>query len=70
MAIEMIQQDMDAFLDLLNHYNELMQEKMRARDKKQLNKIEDDLEKTRNYLLKLVEKVKDLIGEERKRVEA
>jgi len=70
MTVEMIQQNMDTFLDLLNHYNELIQTKMKTDDKKKLIKIDEDLEKTMIYLLKLIEKVKNLIKEERENVKA
>lgn len=66
----MIQQNMDAFLESLKHYDELTETKIKTKDKKELKKIEEDLEKTRNYLLKLVAKVKELISEERKNVQA
>ena len=70
MSIEIIQQNMDAFLELLRHYDELTETKMKTKDKKELKKIEEDIEKTRNYLLKLVAKVKELVNEERKNVQA
>ena len=68
MIIEIIQQNMDVFLELLRHYNELTETKMKTKDKKELKKVEEDIEKTRSYLLKLVAKVKELINEERKNV--
>lgn len=70
MTIEIIQQNMDAFLESLRYYNELTETKMKTKDKKELKKIEEDIEKTRSYLLKLVAKVKELVSEERKNVQA
>lgn len=68
MSIETIQQNMKTILEVISGYNELVGVKNMTSDKKKLVKVEGEMKKKREYILKLLGKVKDLIEEEKKNV--
>jgi hypothetical protein len=68
MSLKTIQQNMKSVLEVIRGYHELIGVRNTTVDKKELKKLEKELEKKQEYILSLLEKVKDLIGEEKKDV--
>jgi len=68
MSIETIQQNMKSVLEVIKGYNELIGIRNTTTDKKKLANVEREMDKKREYVLKLLGKVKDLIEEEKKNV--
>ncbi len=68
MSIETIQQNMKSVLEVIKGYNELIGIRNTTTDKKKLANVEKEMDKKREYILKLLGKVKDLIEEEKKNV--
>jgi len=68
MSLERIQQNMKTVLEVIKGYHELIGVKNTTSDKKEIKKIEAELEKKKEYILDLLLKVKELIGEEKKNV--
>ncbi len=70
MSIESIQQKMSTVLEVIRGYHDLIGLRNTITDKKKLKKIEKELENKKEYILKLLGKVKDLVEDEKKNVQS
>ena len=70
MSLEDLKQNIQSILEAIEKYDSIILHSKEVENKKQLKKINKELEKTKHFILKLSKKLNKLIEHERRKIKA